>query len=175
MGGGMDESMETLRTRSDGAVCIRMLGSFAIHRDGFKLTLPSSRKVRALLAYLALAHRPVARERLCELLWEIPNDPKGELRWTLSKIRGLLDTTDIQRVRADGDGIALDLSGCAVDAFDIVQAEKAPFSARNGTDVQLRRGAHWNDVTHRGRIDSLRTYPCWISSIASVSSAATAK
>jgi DNA-binding SARP family transcriptional activator/tetratricopeptide (TPR) repeat protein len=121
----MDESMETVRTRSDGAVCIRMLGSFAIHRDGLKLTLPSSRKVRALLAYLALAPRPVPRERLCELLWEIPNDPKGELRWTLSKIRGLLDTPDIQRVRADGEGISLDLTGCRVDAFDIVQAEKA--------------------------------------------------
>lgn len=121
----MVESMETVRTRSDGAVRIRMLGSFAIHRDGSRLTLPSSRKVRALLAFLAVAPRPVARERLCELLWEIPNDPKSELRWTLSKIRGLLDTPDIQRVKADGDGIALDLTGCIVDALDIAETAKA--------------------------------------------------
>jgi DNA-binding SARP family transcriptional activator len=50
--------------------------------------LPSSRKVRALLGYLALASRPVTRSQICELLWDVPNDPRGELRWCLSKIRG---------------------------------------------------------------------------------------
>jgi DNA-binding SARP family transcriptional activator/TolB-like protein len=125
MGGGMVDSMESARIRADGVIRIRMLGPLALHRDGVKLTLPASRKTRALLAYLALAPRPVARERLCELLWEIPNDPRGELRWTLSKIRGILDTPGVQRVRAEGDGIALDLAGCDVDALEIVEAGEA--------------------------------------------------
>ena len=25
------------------------------------------------------------------MLWDVPNDPRGELRWSLSKIRGLID------------------------------------------------------------------------------------
>jgi len=120
----MGHSVESGQERPT-AVSIKMLGPLAIHRDGVKLSLPASRKMRALLGYLALAQRPVGRERLCELLWEVPNDPKGELRWTLSKIRGLLDVTGIQRVKADGEGVALDLAGCSVDALEVARAGEA--------------------------------------------------
>ncbi len=56
------------------------------------MALPPSRKLRALLAYLALAREPVSRSQLCELLWDAPSDPRGELRWCLSKLRRLLDS-----------------------------------------------------------------------------------
>src|SRR6516162_2995619 len=82
---------------------VRMLGPLKIRRDGAPLTLPASRKVRALFAYLALAPRPVSRGRLCELLWDIPNDPRGELRWCLSKIRSLVDNGGRRRVLARDD------------------------------------------------------------------------
>jgi hypothetical protein len=36
------------------SVHVRMLGPLTVSRDGVTLTLPASRKVRALLAYLAL-------------------------------------------------------------------------------------------------------------------------
>ena len=72
-------------------VRLRMLGPLAIERAGVPLELPASRKTCGLLAYLALTPRPVSRGRLCELLWdEAANDPKGELRWCLSKLRSLL-------------------------------------------------------------------------------------
>ena len=70
---------------------LRLIGELAVLRDGAPVKLPASRKTRALLAYLAgtgTAHR---RDRLCSLLWEIPDDPKASLRWSLSKLRGLLD------------------------------------------------------------------------------------
>ncbi|TAH50653.1 MAG: transcriptional regulator, partial [Betaproteobacteria bacterium] len=70
---------------------IRLLGPLSVRRDGAELALPASRKVRALIAYLALAPRAVSRSRLCELLWDVPNDPRGELRWCLSKMRHVLD------------------------------------------------------------------------------------
>ena len=38
--------------------------------------------MRALLAYLALAPLAVSRSQLCELLWDVPNDPSGELGFT---------------------------------------------------------------------------------------------
>jgi len=48
-----------------------MLGPLTIHRDGVALSLPESRKVRALFAYLALAPVP-CYAALCELLWDLP-------------------------------------------------------------------------------------------------------
>lgn len=102
-------------------VHVRMLGHMMVSRDGLPLALPSSRKVRALLAYLALAPRAVSRSQLCELLWDVPNDPRGELRWCLSKIRSILDEPGRRRVQTQGDTIELDLADCLVDAIEIAR------------------------------------------------------
>jgi DNA-binding SARP family transcriptional activator/TolB-like protein/Tfp pilus assembly protein PilF len=99
-------------------LAVRLLGSPAIRRDDVDVPLPRSRKVRTLLAFLALAKEPVSRSRLCDLLWDVPDDPKGELRWCLSKLRGLLDH-DRQRVLSSDGCIQLDLSDCNVDALAI--------------------------------------------------------
>src|SRR3954466_13749546 len=104
---------------------IHMLGPLRMSRGGRSLALPSSRKVRALLAYLALAPKPVARGPLCELLWDVPNDPRGELRWCLSKIRGLLDDRGCRRVLTHGDTVQLDLSQCPVDVLHVLRAVEA--------------------------------------------------
>ena len=106
--------MESLR--------FRLLGSLELSRGGDVLQLPASRKVRALLGYLVLASRPVARSQVCELLWDVPNDPRGELRWCLSKIRGLVDEKGRKRVIADGTSIRLDLTDCVVDTLEVTRA-----------------------------------------------------
>lgn len=66
---------------------VRVLGGLSVLRDGTEVALPPSRKTRALLAYLAVVDRPQRRERLCELFWEIPDDPRAALRWSLSRLR----------------------------------------------------------------------------------------
>jgi DNA-binding SARP family transcriptional activator/Flp pilus assembly protein TadD len=104
---------------------VRLLGPLAIRRRGAALALPASRKVRALLAYLALAPHAVARGHLCELLWDVPNDPRGELRWCLSKIRGLVDEPGRRRVQTEADTVSLDLAGCSVDAVEVARAAAA--------------------------------------------------
>jgi len=101
---------------------LRLLGSLRLSRGTDALTLPSSRKVRALLGYLVLASRPVTRSQVCELLWDVPNDPRGELRWCLSKIRGLVDEKGRKRVIADGSTIRLDLADCRVDTLEVTRA-----------------------------------------------------
>ena len=103
-------------------VGIRMLGALRLVRDGNTLPLPASRKVRALLAYLALAPRALSRSQLCELLWDSPADPRGELRWCLSKIRGLLDGKVRRRVLARDGTVELDLADCFVDALNVARA-----------------------------------------------------
>jgi TolB-like protein/DNA-binding SARP family transcriptional activator/Tfp pilus assembly protein PilF len=103
-------------------VHLRLLGPLTISRGGHVVALPASRKARALLAYLALSPRAVGRAQLCELLWDLPNDPRGELRWCLSKIRGVLDDPDRRRVQTSDDSVSLDLDGCFVDAIDVENA-----------------------------------------------------
>ena len=66
---------------------MQLLGDLKVFRGEQELGLPPSKKTRALLAYLALNNRKFRREQLCELLWEVPDDPRGSLRWSLSKIR----------------------------------------------------------------------------------------
>ncbi len=107
---------------SGSGLFVRLLGPPAILRDGVEVAMPRSRKVRAALAFLALSPGPLPRSRLCDLLWDVPNDPRGELRWCLSKLRGLLDDLDRQRVVTRGDLVGLDLSDCRVDAMEIERA-----------------------------------------------------
>ena len=116
---------EDLDARRNASIHIRLLGSLAIQRNGQTLTLPASRKARALFAYLALAPRPVTRSQLCELLWDAPDDPRGELRWCLSKIRSLVDEAGRRRVITREDAVQLALADCFVDALEIVRATEA--------------------------------------------------
>ncbi len=124
MGAGVEMPVETDRPGRAGTASldVRLLGPLTISRDGVALPLPASRKVRALIAYLALAPHPAARSQLCELLWDVPDDPRGELRWCLSKIRRLVDQPDWRRVQAQAGTVQLDLSDCFVDAIEIGRA-----------------------------------------------------
>jgi DNA-binding SARP family transcriptional activator len=92
------------------ALQLRVLGDLEVIRGDAVLELPPSRKTRGLLAYLALTDRPLRREQLCELLWEIPDDPRGSLRWSLSKIRKLVDDEDCPRIIANRSTVAFDTS-----------------------------------------------------------------
>jgi DNA-binding SARP family transcriptional activator/TolB-like protein len=56
------------------------------------------------------------------LLWDIPDDPRGELRWCLSKLHRVLDEPDRQRVLASGDLISLQLDDCSIDVLEITRA-----------------------------------------------------
>ena len=121
MGGAVGRNVETAAT-----LRVQLLGPFSIRLDGATVPLPRSRKVRALLAFLALGTTPYSRSRLCALLWDVPNDPRGELRWCLSKLRTLLDDPDRRRVQTTGHGpVSLDLSDCLVDAVEIERVVKA--------------------------------------------------
>lgn len=98
---------------------LRFLGDFAVLRDGQALPLPPSRKTRALLAYLCLQPRRFRREQLCELLWEVPDDPLGSLRWSLSKLRRLVDEPAQPRVMADRSSVGIEPAGAVIDVREL--------------------------------------------------------
>jgi DNA-binding SARP family transcriptional activator/tetratricopeptide (TPR) repeat protein len=125
VGGGVEKGVEKGRVHRSGSAFgleVRLLGPLTIRRQGQALALPASRKARALIGYLSLAPQAVPRTQLCELLWDVPNDPRGELRWCLSKLRGILDEPECPRLESRGDSVRLELANCFVDAVEISQA-----------------------------------------------------
>lgn len=98
---------------------MRLLGELALLRQGHALPLPPSKKTRALLAYLAVTGKAQLREHLCSLLWDGPDDPRAQLRWSLSKLRPLLDDGRLRRLRADRERIAFDIEDVDIDVEGI--------------------------------------------------------
>ncbi len=98
---------------------LRFLGGFAIERAGTPLPVPTSRKARALLAWLVINARPQRRERLCELLFDRTDDPRGALRWNLARLRPLLNSAAAEHLLADRETAAFQRLGAAVDVDDL--------------------------------------------------------
>ncbi len=95
---------------------IRILGEIELFREGRRQSLPASKKTRALLGYLiVVGARPQPRQRLCELFWDGPDDPRAALRWSLTKLRPLLDDASATRLVADREHVVFEASGALVD------------------------------------------------------------
>ncbi len=113
-----------------------LLGPLQVVQCGSPLPQPPSRKVRALLAYLAMAGRPISREKLCELLWDVADDPRSELRWCLSKLRPLVDGPTAIRLIADRRQVHIEASSLAVDALWVARYTQAALNS--GVPGKLR-------------------------------------
>lgn len=103
---------------SDG-LHIRLLGEQELSYAGARIPLPPSKKTRALLSYLVLTGRAHRRERLCELLWDVADDPRAALRWSLTKLRELVDRGQTLRLLTDREQVRLELEGVSVDVFEV--------------------------------------------------------
>ena len=97
---------------------ISLFGELSVRRDNTPAQLPQSRKTRALLAYLILAGGFHRRERLCELFWQIPDDPRQSLRWSLSKLRSVVNEEDIERIAADRERVAFMAKSASIDIIE---------------------------------------------------------
>jgi DNA-binding SARP family transcriptional activator len=93
---------------------LRLLGDVEVRAAGRKIALPASKKTRALLGYLALTQASQLREHLCDLLFQGPDDPRAALRWSLTKLRGVVGeariVADRERVSFDGERVACDVT-----------------------------------------------------------------
>ena len=146
-----------------GLLELRMLGDFQVVRDGVLLDLPPSRKTRALLAYLAATSRPHQRERLCEIFWDIPDDPRGALRWSLSKIRQVLGS-DESVLLADRNAVALKVE---TDYARLRSLVKADLSSRPTQELEAVVGSIRGDFLADLSLERCSGYEAWRKSIAS--------
>ena len=108
---------------------ISVLGNLAVTSNGAAMLLPPSRKTRALLAYLAVTARQHSRDRLSAMLWPVPDDPRGALRWSLTRLRPLVDEPHCRRILADRENVGFVSNGVTVDILSLRNL------ARNGTDA----------------------------------------
>jgi TolB-like protein/Tfp pilus assembly protein PilF len=94
---------------------LRLLGPFSARwSDGERVEL-TTRKARALLAFLAVEREGAARERLAALLWGDRSDQRARhnLRQTLSAIRSACGPL----VATRGDRLELDTGRCTADVI----------------------------------------------------------
>jgi DNA-binding SARP family transcriptional activator len=127
-----------------GPLRIRLLGELELTRGGARIPLPASRRTRALLGYLVLASDPVSRSALCDLLWEGPDDPRAALRWSLSKLRPLLDDASHERIVASRTHVAFEATDAFIDVTGLQAllgpgVEQTPVAALQEA-AQLLRG-----------------------------------
>lgn len=166
MVGRVGMRVESSATVTPGpSVCpirVRLLGAPEVYRDGSAVALPASRKVRALFAYLVLAPRPTARSQLCDLLWDLPDDPRAELRWCLSKIRRFFDDRDRLRVRTDEDLVQLDCSDCVVDALAVARALERGVDALPVAEVRSLVALFDGDLVEGLDVERSPAFAAWL-------------
>ena len=143
---------------------VQLLGPLTISRGGDTVLLPTSRKVRALFAYLLLAPHPVPRSQLCDQLWDIPNDPRGELRWCLSKIRTVIDEPGRRRVITQADTVGLDLTDCFVDAIEIARAVQEGLETAGPERQRTLANLFAGDFAEGLEIDRSPAFNGWLTS-----------
>ncbi len=102
---------------------IQLIGQIIISRDRVPLELPRSRKTLALLGYLILTGRPQQRDHLCSLFWSDAEDPKAALRWSLSRLRPLLNDEGLERLISDREKIVFNPADTHIDVAALQRGE----------------------------------------------------
>lgn len=98
---------------------IDVFGGLSIRRQSKAIKLPTSRKTRAMLAFLLLTGKPQHRERLCDIFWEGPDDPKAALRTAIWKLRRLINEPGAERILADREWVSFDPVGVETDFINL--------------------------------------------------------
>ena len=86
---------------------ISLLGSLRVQAHGSELELPKSRKARAILGYLAMQGRALSRDALCDVFFDDVGDPRGGLRWCISRLRQRLNGSGVDVLALGSERIEL--------------------------------------------------------------------
>ncbi len=124
-----DSRMIQQRDMND-SLAISTLGRLAIRRNGMMVPDFPTRKVEALLVYLAYTGRPHSREHLAELLWD--DRPQAQsltnLRATLSRLNEQLETFLLSSRKAVAIRPGAQVWVDAVELRTALEANRPPLS-----------------------------------------------
>ena len=130
---------------------VRLLGPLEVWLNGERMTLPPSKKVRALLSYLVGTGRPHRRERLSAIFCELADQQRAALRWQLSKVRSVLNAEGVDRLLANREEVSVLLDAMDVDLHVVKSAvshslDDEPVSSLDHW-AKLYRGAFLEGLT----------------------------
>lgn len=140
---------------------LRFLGGLEVIQDGEPLPLPPSKKTRALLAYLALNDREFRRERLSELLWEIPDDPRGSLRWSLSKLRRLVDTPEAVRIDANRASVRFNGDDVSIDVIHLRDFAENRADTASVEELEMFASTYRDNFLEGMELSNFHTFHAW--------------
>jgi TolB-like protein len=124
-------------TGMDGTVQLRLLGPFSLVLTNGNEVAITTKKIRALLAILALSPGGQAtRDKLCELLWGDRGDEqaRSSLRQSLAVMRKELGQSEALLLQTREDIISLKDQGLSVDVVSFLRLA-------NGSDLSSLRKA----------------------------------
>ncbi len=124
------------------AIRVRLIGPFSAEAAGESVSI-SSRKAKAVIAYLAQRHgTETARGVLAGLLWGERSDDqaRASLRQTLSEIRAAFSAAATQPVAAKGEAVAWVTGAAWVDAHEIAAAVSSEDALTLNEAALLLRG-----------------------------------
>lgn len=100
---------------------VRLLGELEVEFDGTVITLPTSRRACALLAWLALRPGPHSRSQLAALLWPdvLDASARASLRSALWALRAAFGPTAGEYLHAARDHVELAGDGLVVDVREL--------------------------------------------------------
>jgi DNA-binding SARP family transcriptional activator/alpha-beta hydrolase superfamily lysophospholipase len=143
---------------------VRLLGPLRVERGGEPLDLPPSKKARALLGYLATTGREHTRQQLTDLFWDVADDPRGGLRWCLSKLRALVDEPGRARVVADRETVRLDLSDADVDLHR-VRAARPGLATLDRESVHTLAGLFQGELLEGLELPDFGQFQAWLTAV----------
>ncbi len=138
-------------------VSLQTIGELCLRIDGAPVSLPRSKAVRALLVYVALAPRPVHRDKLCELFFSRTADPRASLRWALSKVRAALGGASAVLL-ADRDTVHVDHDSLEVDILTLRRWSHENSTVSSGDLTQTALG---EPALADIRLDSSPEFEAW--------------
>ncbi|MEM1418023.1 MAG: AAA family ATPase [Myxococcota bacterium] len=145
-----------------GRLRIAVLGELAVTRpDGERMPLPQSKKTRALLGYLAITRKDHRRDRLTRLLWDVTDDPRGALRWSLSKLRRVVDEGEVKRLLATRETARLDRDAIDLDLAAVEAVAKAPEDASTEALEEAAAAFH-GELLEGLDLDEFFDYEAWL-------------
>lgn len=124
------------------SLSLQTLRELVVFNHDQVVPLPASKRTRAVLVYLMLTGRMHRRDWLCELFWENADDPRATLRWSLSKIRSVVNDVDHERLWADRERVQLNDPDLDIDIRNLAAKVTDPATsaqALKGINRALKR------------------------------------
>jgi len=147
---------------ASATVEIRALGELSVHAEAGERALPRSRKTRALLGYLALTGRAHRREQLCDLFWDVTDDPRAALRWSLSKLRPVLDLDGAPCLVATRTHVQVQLSPGSLDLELLRAAARRGFETLPSTELEALAAACRGELLEGLLLPDFDAFEAWL-------------